>query len=431
MDEDLKNKFTELIDIWKDKKENGLISEEQFNKLTDKFKETIADPLNGLTEELKKQNELTNKLPQNPQHVINYSNSYKHFLSEDELKMNMPEEDQRKLGFNRLVKNLYLQHKNQIAPSAQEQMNNYLKTANPFQKHGIQNEGTNADGKYLVPTPTANLLLDDLRGSGLFFSETTQIPMTANTLKMPTIAAGGHPSLAYVAEQGAKAVSNFTIGQIDLSLKKYACLVPWTDELMEDAIADIEALVRQYSSDYFGILTDDILFKGDAQINGLEDMTTTFVTTSSSSFTSATIDNIIDMIGSLRSVDLVNAKFYMTPSVWAMLHKLKASGSGEYLISLAEFNAKTLLGIPVVFTDSTYTVAESGTGKKFITLGNLKKVFVGIKKGIQIAVSNVASFVDGVTTHHSFQENLTVIRIEQRFDMDCAFPTRIVQLKAA
>lgn len=427
MENTLENSIKDLIEVWKTKHDIGALTDEQFNKMTAGLKEAVADPLAELTAELKIQNE-QNKLVQIATDIINPKNSYKIFLND--VQKTASEEEQRAMGFGQLCKDLY----NRFKGRADDSAINRLKDFYNVQKNALQNEGTGSAGGLLVPTPTLGLLMDDLRESGLFFSETTMYTLAGKNATVPTLTTHAAPSI--VAEGAEKPVSNLVFGSATLTLIKYACLIPFADELLEDSIIDIEAMVRNLASEWFGTMFDNILFDGDASINGLADLTTTFITLGAGLLSNReyTLDHIVNMVGAMRSVDLKNAKFYMSPSVWAHMHTLKGTTNDHYHLSLDEIRSMTLLGFPVVLTDSLpASAAADSASQKFIVFGNLKKVIIGVKNGmtIDVASSNIASFNDGGTERSAFQDNLTVIRLEKRIAMTVPFPLRIVQLRTA
>lgn len=415
----------EIKDLLESAKANGTMSAEAFNNLSADIKNSnikLDEGLQGILNELKSANEKLTVQKEDNATKPEWTNS---FLSDKEKTMSDSKEKYN-IGFNRLIIASARDYKGIASAEQKNALAEYYKNA-------IQSEGTTTTGGYLLPTPTASLVIDDLRASGLFFSKTTMYDMYTNTLKIPTIAATGHPSPSRVAAGAAKPVSNYTFGQITLNLIKYACLIPWEDEFNQDnPVMDFEKLIRAYTADYFGILFDNILFRGDAYINGIEDFTTTYQTTSGTAFTSFTDDDIIRMIGLLRAGDLVGAEFYMSPSVWAEIGTKRGS-DGHALVSDYAYATRTLKGFPVNLTDSAYAMSESGAGKTIMTLGNLKKVYVGTQNGMtfQMDKSNSASYIDGETTVHGFQQNVTVMRLEKRVDMDIAFPTRLVQLRSA
>ncbi len=304
-------------------------------------------------------------------------------------------------------------------------------------KNAFQTEGTTTAGGYTVPVQTLSLIADDIRDSGIAMSETRVIPMSLPVVKLPILETVGAnlyatynvPVPAYCVEGAAKAVSNYTFDIVTFTMKKYAFITPFTEELLDDSASDLEGYLRQGINDYYGILMDNLLFRGDGQITGLYGLTTSFQVTGAT-FSTLVIDDLINAIGLLRSVDMKDVKWYMSPSVWASLHT-KKNLQDSYLLSEYDIKSRTLLGIPVVLTDSAYAMGETAVSRPFITLCNMKKVILGLRKAISLARSTEASFLDGATQRSAFQDNLVLFRAEARFDIETPFPLRIVQIKTA
>lgn len=380
----------------------------------------VADKLTELITEIKAGRAIS-ETPAN-QHF------YTHLLSEKE-NGSQDEKEKYRLGFNRYVRTMYRAHKN----IAQPEEIIALQKAHQFM-HSTQITSSDSLGGYGLPVQTGNVIFDALRDSGMFFGKTTVFDVAlraGSTFRLPTVGASGHPAPSRVAEAGAKPVANMTFGLTTFTLEKYACIIPWSDEMDQDSVIDMEQIIRQFAPDYFNILFDDILFRGDANIDGIYDFTTTYQEIGGTSFSSVTVDDIIRAEGKMRAADLVGAEWFMAPSVWAELQTKKGAGDGQYLISQNDVSGMMLRGRKVNLTDSAYALSESGAAKPFITLGNLKKAYVARKGGLGISVSDVASWVDGETTKHAFQENLTAIRLEMRADLQMPFPLRIVQVKTA
>jgi HK97 family phage major capsid protein len=295
-------------------------------------------------------------------------------------------------------------------------------------RHALQSEGTPSAGGYTVPTDTMKLIADDIRDNGITLGKVSVIPVGTNLIKLPTLSTVLTPE--YTEEGAQKPVVNYTFGVTTFTIKKYSFIIPFTDELLEDSSSDLEAYLRQNIGEYYGILLDNILFRGDTQISGLYGLNTTFQPTSGTGFSSVEVDDLINAVGLLRTVDLKGAEWYMAPSVWAHLHT-KKDEQGRYLLSEYDIKNKTLLGIPVTLTDSAYAMSETGADKPFITLGNLKKVYMAMRAGMTMSRSNEASFNDGNTQRSAFQDNLTLFRTEMRFDLQAPFASRIVQIKTA
>jgi len=332
------------------------------------------------------------------------------------------EEDRNDYTFGRYIECMA----NKFLNKASEADHKYL--------NAVQSTLTDAAGNYTLETQVLQTIFDDLSETGRFFSETTPINFAkgkGKTKQIPTVASTGHPTPAKVSEDGAKPIQNFTFTQIDLTLIKYACIVPFTKEFEMYSPLDFASTVRRYATEWFGAVFDDILFNGDANINGLQDISTTNATITGTQMAGLTVNDLLDVIGGMRSGDMVGAKWYWHPTVWAKLFQ-KENTAGQREFPLNDINGRTLLGFPVIVSDYMQTyVSGASASTDFGYFGNLKKLFVGKYGGLDISFSDQASYVSGETTVHMWQKNEMGFRLEMFVDMDCAFPSRITAIKTA
>ena len=382
----------------------------ELSTLPDKLQNGLKSGFEQVLDEVKK---ITPSSVQVPGPAGRNAKWFYHFLADKEKSM-ADQTEARRIAFNRYVHAILKPEGSPFAAKLAE-----------F-KNALQTEGTAAAGGYTVPVDTMKLIADDIRDNGITLGKVSVIPVGTNLIKLPTLSTVLTP--AYTQEGAAKPVVNYTFGVTTFTIKKYSFIVPFTDELLEDSSSDLEAYLRQNIGEYYGVLLDNILFRGDGQIEGLYAQNTAFQLTSGSGFASVSVDDLINAVGLLRTTDLKGAEWYMSPSVWAHLHT-KKDEQGRYLLSEYDIKNRSLLGIPVTLTDSAYSMSESGASKPFITLGNLKKVYMAMRSGMTMARSNEASFNDGGTQRSAYQDNLTLFRTEMRFDMQTPFASRIVQVK--
>ncbi len=381
---------------------------EELNSLPDKLQNGLTSGFSSVLDEVKKLSSGI-KAPENSAD----SKWYHHFLSDKEKAMS-DEKEARRIGFNRYVHAILKPEGSPFAAKMGE-----------F-KNALQNEGTASAGGYTVPTDKLQLIADEIRDNGITLGKVSVIPVGTNLIKLPTLSTVLAPQ--FTQEGTAKPVVNYTFGVTTFTIKKYSFIVPFTDELLEDSSSDLEGYLRKNIGEYYGIVLDNILFRGDSQITGIYGLNTAFQLTSGNAFSSVEVDDLINAVGLLRTIDLKGAEWYMSPSVWAHLHTKKDS-NGSYVLSEYDIKNKTLLGIPVTLTDSAHSMGESAASTPFITLGNLKKVYMAMRTGMTMARSNEASFDDGGTQRSAFQDNLTLFRTEMRFDIQAPFASRIVQIK--
>lgn len=343
-----------------------------------------------------------------------------------------------RLAYNRYIRGVYQIRQNKANAETLEAFSQMREDA----KHGIQNTGVNADGLYTIPTPNFNLLLDKLRQSGIFMNDLTRIIMTRRYAVAPVLGAAGHPAPSFKAEATpgtAKkyAVGQFTFGTQAFRVKDNGIIIPWTNEMDFDSIVNIQELINQYVNEWFNILGDDYLFRGNSQtgddkITGLYEYTSSMVPieTDTTGFNSIKLDNFIDADGAVRAVDKPGMKRYMSPSVHSVVKKQK-DDTGKYLLDSSERLAGTIEGMPVVESDSCYANSETGSNKAMVINANLKKSYLAMLQGGEIDVlqTNVATWNDGTRDFNAFQENLWAIRINMPFDIVHPFVSRYSVIK--
>jgi len=437
--------FTQITKECKPLIEGGVIKENDLDAVLNKIKENDTKPepeidvktaaelerFNSLREadlnhwkEQQKFNESMAKLGVAPARKGLFLNA----LGEKELD-NVPEAQHKDYGFGRYAQclmNSYFANKQGMQ----------LKEADRTFLNTVNSTLTDGAGAYTLQTEVLPTLFDDLAKVGYFFSETTPIMFqkgAGSTKKIPTVAAGSDPSasIARVAQDAAKPIGNFTFTQIDLTLIKYAVIVPFTTEFQMYSPLDLGAVLNSFALDYFGIIFDDIFYNGDSYISGLQDISTTNATITGTQMSGLTVNDLLDVIGAMRSGDMVNAKWHWHPTMWAKLFQ-KENTAGQREFPLNDVNNRMLLGFPVITSDYMQAfVSGASISTDFGYFGNMKKLFVGKYNGLDISFSDQASYVSGETTVHMWQNNEVGYRLEMFVDMDCAFPSRIIAIKTA
>jgi HK97 family phage major capsid protein len=358
-----------------------------------------------------------------------------HSLLTDKENTSEDKNELQRLGFNRYVRNLHAMHLKVASPETETLMNKLR--IELYEMNGLQTTNQPAEGGYTVPTPMFNLLVDQLRDSGLFMSELTQIRLNRRYAVAPTLMASGHPAPSFKAESTSAtakkyAVGNIVFGTMEFRVKDNGIIIPWTREMDFDSIADIGALINSFTQEWFNILGDTYLFRGNGEtgnnkITGLYELVPSMNTnlTAGTGFNSIVLDDFITGDGKLRSVDKIGIKRYLSPSVHAEIKKQK-DATGRYILDSTERLAGTIEGKPVVETDSAYAMSESGANKAVVINANLKKGYLALLNGIDIEVaqSNVAVFNDGTRDINAFQENITAIRLNMPFDIQHPFVAR-------
>ena len=128
-------------------------------------------------------------------------------------------------------------------------------------------EGTGADGGFAVPPEFRTEIMTKVFGQDSLFARTNQNPVSGNNLTLPLDmttpwqATGGLQAY-WTAEQSAITQSKVQLEEVNLKLNKLACLVPVTEELLEDAPA-LGAYVTRKASEKIDFALSYSLVWGD------------------------------------------------------------------------------------------------------------------------------------------------------------------------
>jgi len=108
----------------------------------------------------------------------------------------------------------------------------------------IKSSLSDAAGGYLVPTPLATTMFENIANASAIIPFLTHIPMTAATLRMNAL--DDDVVWTWVdGEGGAKSVSNESHRQITLTAYEIAIIVKITEILIEDANIAMDAMIRK------------------------------------------------------------------------------------------------------------------------------------------------------------------------------------------
>lgn len=292
-------------------------------------------------------------------------------------------------------------------------------------------DADNARGGYLVPP---QLMAEVLRiiptGYGVARSDMTYLPFSGpgNERKIPTLASG--ITATWTGEGVAKTGTNPTFGLVTQTLKKLACIIPFTEEILEDSAINLTQLVATLFAEAVAKEEDIQFFMGTGSpwtgilMNG--DVNS--VPFSGSFETTALSDALLDMQYATPSGALAGAKYYMHRQFLGMVRKLKSTVTGAYIFQDAVGNAPaSLLGYPVQLCEAfpTTTDYDNGYSGGAIGFGNLKvAAYLGDKQQIRAKLLDQATITDGdgTTVINLAEQDMLALRLEERVGYVVAVP---------
>jgi HK97 family phage major capsid protein len=243
--------------------------------------------------------------------------------------------------------------------------------------------GTDANGGYLVPKSWSNELIRELALQSPVLN-LAKIIQTSGGEQFNQPVAANAQSYSITAEEGAISASADTFTNVAFSAYKLAAIIKVSNEVLSDAVYDIDAEVRDGAAEALGDVIANYLAvgTGSSQPQGIK-AATTGVTAAST--TAVTSDELLDLAYSVNQRNRANGSFVCSTTLLKAVRKLKTSTGGDYIWqpSYVDGQPATLLGYPV-YEDGKLEVLT--TGKVPAVFGDFRRGF-GIRYAGQVEVA--------------------------------------------
>lgn len=255
-----------------------------------------------------------------------------------------------------------------------------MRSKSSFEIKNALEEGTDSEGGYLVPDEFEQKLVESLEEENIFRKLANVIQTSSGDRKIPVVATKGTAS--WVDEEGTIPESDDSFSQVSIGAYKLATLIKVSEELLNDSVFNLESYIATEFGRRIGNKEEEAFIVGDgtgkptgilaSSGGGQLGKTTT-------STTSITFDDIIDLYYSLSSPYRKNASFIMNDSTVKAIRKLK-DGSGNYIWqpSMTAGVPDTILNCPVY--TSTYVPAISA-GNKTVVFGDYSYYWIADRQG--------------------------------------------------
>ena len=257
-----------------------------------------------------------------------------------------------------------------------EDFGRHLRGKKPI--HNVLSESVDADGGYLVPEEFEKDIVRGIDETNIIRS-IAKVITTANDRKIPI--AVGHSVATWTAENAAYTESNPTFGQKQIDAFKLTDLVRVSIELLQDAAFDIEGYIIKEFSYAFGVAEEQAFCVGTGvnQPTGIFTADGGEIGVTAGSATAVTIDDVINLVYSLKAPYRKNAKFLMNEATVSLIRKLK-DGNGNYLWqpSVQAGQPDKILGYDVFTTPFAPTIAG---GALAIAFGDFSNYWIGDSGG--------------------------------------------------
>ena len=280
--------------------------------------------------------------------------------------------------------------------------------------------GTGPAGGYLVPTQQSSEIVElrraatVVRGSGA-----REIPLPTGTLQVPKLSTGATGT--YVGENQNITKSEETLGQLTLTAKKLAVLVPMSNTLLRTSSPSVDAMVRDDIVQSLANTEDAKFLRGtgtDKAPKGLRYLADNVFNAVAASAAGVASDLGIHMQALLDSnTPAGNWRWVFSPRTWRYIYTL-VDGSNNSIYR-AEMSQGTLFGFPFSMTTAipnTLTLGGNDDCSE-IYLFNPNDIVIGDNLDLSISASDTAAYYDGSSVQASFSLDQTVIRAISEHDM--------------
>lgn len=233
-----------------------------------------------------------------------------------------------------------------------------------------------------------------------------------------------------VAEAGVKPSKKLAYLPFELTFKKWAGILPLTDELLEDSAINLWADATQRFARAFARKADELVFTDSASgiVNeeGVNDIEVY-------SINQLTADHLNLAMYGVPTGSMANGKFYFHRTILGFLQRLKDS-DGRYILATGPNGpvSGTLWNRPYELTEVLPSYDATDSGDEFIVFGDLKYTVLGMRTQMKIDMSNsaVVGDPDGGSDLNSWTQDLTSMRAVKRMNAKVKFPEAYSVIRA-
>ncbi len=275
-------------------------------------------------------------------------------------------------------------------------------------------------GGYLVPEEYSSQLIEYLRPLAVVRRmNPVIIPMETGTMSMPAVTGGA--SAEYIGEGTNVPKSQPTLGQVKLTWKKLACLVPISNDLIRFSSPKADEVVR---NDLVGAMAqrEDAAFIRDDGTNDKPKGLLNWIATANKFEANKTV-NLANV-----TIDLAKAIYYLRKNETKFLNCgwILSPGSELYLKTIRDSNGNfafkgemdqgRLFGFPFGVTTQVPDNLGDGEDESEIYFVDFADAAIGESSRVEIEISSEAAYYDGSNVVSAFSLDQTVLRAIARHD---------------
>lgn len=269
------------------------------------------------------------------------------------------------------------------------------------EKTGYANETTAADGSVLIPDAEfVTAVFDNLPSYGVAFQYADVRQTDRTSVRVLSLDSG--LTFYNTAEAGVKTGAKLAFAKNEVSLQKFAVIVPATDELSDDAAVDYWNLVTRELTRAYTKKADELVFTDTTY--GITNLSGVITENVSGAGTTIGWNDLLDTEAKLEDdIDTSNYKWFLRKETWYRLVETKGTTNDHYLAGslntatgwVGNINQPTTpWGTPVVFTRVLPTSNAVSSNDAFAVYGDLSNTMLFNKRGMALKMLTEATVVD-------------------------------------
>ena len=256
---------------------------------------------------------------------------------------------------------------------------------------------------------------------------------TSTRSSMTLLVGGDDVEIFDTSEGGQKQSSVNSYLPIQILWRKFAGILPITDELEEESAVDLWNDAVNRFARAFAKKEDELVFtessavspknKGIMEISG-----TKVVTITGDSIEDLSYDDLSKMIYGVPTDSEVNGRFWLNREILGVIQRIKDNdGRPVWQRAMADGTPSTILGKPYEFVEVLPNLAADAPGKAMLCFGDLKYVTLGDRTGLKIDIFNsgIVGDPDEVTQGDDLNlitKDMKAMRAVKRMNAKVRFP---------
>lgn len=243
-------------------------------------------------------------------------------------------------------------------------------------------------------------------------------------------------------EAGTKTSTKNSYEKITMLWRKFAGILPITDELEEESAIDLWNDAVNRFARAFAKKEDQLVFtetsgtspknKGILSVAGVNT-----VELSGDSMEDITYDDVVDMVWGVPTPSSKNGRFWLNKDMLGVLQKIKDEEKRPiWQRAMADGTPSTILGKPYELVDVLPGISEDKANAPFMAFGDLKYVTLGVRTDMKIQVfdSGIVGDPDEDTQGDDLNlitQDMKAMRAVKRMNAKVRFPAAFSVAKTA